>query len=64
MTQGRGESHCSPVCARLLIPGGEPPCSSPRPTPTPGWRAWHRALRRSRMGSGKVGVGCWGLGEP
>ena len=56
MTQGPGESHCSPVCACLLIPGGEPPRSSPHPTPTPAWRSWHRALWGARMGSGKVGV--------
>lgn len=64
MTQGRGESHCSPVCAWLLIPGGEPPCGSPRPTRTPGWCSWHRAPRGSGIGSGKLGVGSWGLGEP
>lgn len=57
----RRESHCSPVCACLLISGWEPPSCSPCPTPTPGWRSWYRALPGGRggsgMGSGKLGVG-------
>ena len=64
MTQGRGESHCSPVCACLLIPGGEPPQLSP-PHPHPSMALLAQGTLGGpdglREGGGR---GCWGLGEP